>query len=339
MAALDVPGINDFDPCAERARAIGARMQARLADSLRYIAGQMQDAGLAVPDLTGVLKCLADGPVSPLLFGAYCDLVLALETDARTEAEQRLAEIAHAPNVADGPAIFDLAHPDSDAASNRYWRLVDTDVSMPIAIRPPSAEDAARVRGLIEEAFALLDAGHRALAGEIRELVREIVLATGPEDPKAPQFDGVSSFMLWGGVVLNVTSYKTVLELVQALAHESGHNLLFGLCAYGPLQENPETERYASPLRTDARPMDGITHATYVAARMHQAVQRLIDSGILNGSQLVEARKAIADNAKWFAGGMETVDRHARLTPLGKEIMENARDYMAPYLPLAVTAP
>ena len=37
MAALDVPGINDFDPCAERARAIGARMQARLADSLRYI--------------------------------------------------------------------------------------------------------------------------------------------------------------------------------------------------------------------------------------------------------------------------------------------------------------
>ena len=88
-----------------------------------------------------------------------------LEADAHGEAEQRLAEIAHAHNVADGHAIFDLAHPDSDAASNRYWRLVDTDDSMPIAIRPPSAEDAARVRGLIEEAFALLDAGHRALAG------------------------------------------------------------------------------------------------------------------------------------------------------------------------------
>lgn len=313
-------------------------MQARLADSLRYVAGQMQDAGLPVPDLDGVLTRLAHGPVSPLLFGAYCDLVLALETDAHGEAQERLAEIAHASNAADGPTIFDLAHPDTDAASNRYWRLVDTDVTMPVVIRPPQAADTARVRALIGEAFALLDAGHPALAAEIRHIVREIVLAAGPEDPKAPQFDGVSSFMLWGAVVLNVTSYKTALDLVQALAHESGHNLLFGLCAHGPLQENPETERFASPLRTDPRPMDGIVHATYVTARMHQALQRLIEAKILDAAQSDEARAANANNAKWFADGMATVDGHARLTPLGQEVMENARRYMAQYLPQSAGA-
>ena len=113
---------------------------------------------------------------------------------------------------------------------------------------------------------------------------------------------------------------------------------IFGLCTHGPLHENDDVERYASPLRFDARPMDGIIHATYVTARMHLAVQRLIESGVLNREQLAEARKANADNAKWFASGMETVDRHARLTPLGKEVMENARRYMAAYLPAKALA-
>ena len=180
-------------------------------------------------------------------------------------------------------------------ASNRYRRLMDTDAGMPSIIRPPAAEDVDRTRALMDAAFVLLDAGYPEMAAEIRGIVRTIVLATGPEDPKAPRFDGISCFMMWGAVVLNVTAYKTALDMAQALAHESGHNLLFGLCTHGPLHENDDVERYASPLRFDARPMDGIIHATYVTARMHLAVQRLIESGVLNREQLAEARKANAE--------------------------------------------
>ena len=116
--------------------------------------------------------------------------------------------------------------------------------------------------------------------------------------------------------------------MVQALAHESGHNLLFGLCADGPLHENGDDERYSSPLRIDPRPMDGIIHAAYVTARMHQAVQRLLAAGVLDEAQAEEARTANIANVKRFAMGMQAVDRHARLTARGRAVMAGARAYM-----------
>jgi hypothetical protein len=50
--------------------------------------------------------------------------------------------------------------------------------------------------------------------------------------------------------------------MVQMLAHESSHNLLFGFSADESLVENSPEELFPSPLRMDPRPMDGICHAT-----------------------------------------------------------------------------
>ena len=333
MVKPDPTELTCFDPSRARAAAVSARMRERLAESLRYILDQ--SAGhFAIPrrEMAGFLDRLVSGPVSPLVFGIYCDLVLAIDANALDEAEQLLTEISAAPNAPDELRILDLGDPRADPASNRYRRLVDTDASLPFTISPPTTAGAAHIRTLIAEAFALLDAGNPALAGEIRTLLREIVLALGSDDPFAAQFDGVSSFLLWGATVFDVRSYKTSLEMVQALAHESGHNLLFGLCADGPLHENDNDERFASPLRRDPRPMDGIIHAAYVSARMHQSVQRLLDAKVLDEPQQQQARAANVTNAKHFAMGIGTVDRHARLTPIGRSVMENARAYMAAYL-------
>jgi hypothetical protein len=325
------PDLTGFDPSAWRGRAVNERMRRRLRDSLNYILEQADGAVEFPPqEFDGFLSRLERGPVSPLVFGAYCDLVLALDEDDLGTAERLLREIAAAPNMEDGPRIIDLSDPEQDASSDRYCRFVDTDPETPITILPPG-EPAAHLRNLITQAFALIDTGNPALAGEIRAILREIVLAHGTEDAKGLKFDGVSSFMLWGGVVLNVTGYKTAIEVVQALAHESGHNLLFGLCAYGPLQENDDSERYPSPLRIDERPMDGIVHAAYVTARMHQSIQRLIDAGVLDEAQQNEAKHANDANVRNFASGMETIGRHARLTPLGQTVMAGARDYMRAY--------
>ena len=62
----------------------------------------------------------------------------------------------------------------------------------------------------------------------------------------------------------------------QRIAHEATHNLLFGLCADGPLADNDDGERHASPLRPDARPIDGVLHATCVSARVHRMLSRLL---------------------------------------------------------------
>jgi HEXXH motif-containing protein len=155
-----------------------------------------------------------------------------------------------------------------------------------------------------------------------------VLLAVGSDAPAAWSFDGASSFMLWGAVVLNAEGNPTLLGSVQALAHESAHNLLFGLATDGPLVENDDSERFASPLRADPRPIDGIFHAVFVTARMQQAVASLRASGALEAGERDEAEQALAQNAALFAQGLATLDRHAKLTPLGAAVLAGARAMM-----------
>jgi HEXXH motif-containing protein len=210
--------------------------------------------------------------------------------------------------------------------------MFDTDPGDPFVILPPAPELSSAFRERLGRTFELLDAGHPELAAEIRELVREIVIAVGPDEPGALDFDGASSFMLWGAIALNGTSHATPVAMAQALAHESGHNLLFGLSADGPLVANTDDERFGSPLRVDERPMDGVYHATFVCARMHQALHRLLDSGKLDAAQADEARRALENDARLFGVGLETVERNARLTPMGEAALAGARAWMAPFV-------
>ena len=318
-----------FEPSALRARRLDARMRARLAESVRYVASQIGDA-LEVPGapLAGLLARLEDGPVSPHAFGAYADLVLALEADDRTRATQHLGDLLAAPAVRGGPRIVALGDPVRDRNADRLRRHVDSDPERPLAILPPPPEMAAAGRARVESALRRLDRGHPALAAEIRALLREIVLAVGPLDPGAWSFDGASSFMLWGAVVLNAAGSPSALETIQALAHESAHNLLFGLGADGPLVENVGLERFPSPLRVDARPIDGIFHATFVTARMQHAVIELRAAGALEPAERGEAERVLAANAALFAKGLATLDRHAKLTPLGETVLAGARAMM-----------
>jgi HEXXH motif-containing protein len=304
-------------------------MRLRLAHSLRYILEAISPhIGFAAAELDPFLERLRAGPVAPATFAAYCDLVLAIEAGNMQGAEHLLRELADTPNQDGGLRVLPLANPHCDTTAERYQRLVDTDPAARVQIHPPPPGLARASELLIAQAFALLERGNPELAGEIRGLLREIVLAAGTDTPGALVFDGASSFMLWGGIVINVRSHATVLDMVQVLAHESGHNLLFGLCADGPLVENDGTARYDSPLRRDPRPMDGIVHATYVCARVHQALARLLAAGVLDAGEAGIARDALAEHARCFAGGMRTVERHARLTATGVAILAGAARYM-----------
>ena len=120
-----------------------------------------------------------------------------------------------------------------------------------------------------------------------------------------------------------------ITSSTQALAHESGHNLLFGFSASGPLVENADDELFASPLRKDPRPMDGVFHATYVVARMHQTLSRLLASGVLTEEQIDFAKADLAQHKKNFEAGDAVVREGARLTAIGREAIEAARAYMA----------
>jgi HEXXH motif-containing protein len=105
--------------------------------------------------------------------------------------------------------------------------------------------------------------------------------------------------------------------------------VLFAETLDGPLVQNDPNERYKSPLRMNPRPMDGIYHATFVSARMYQAIhelqQRLGDEFEF-GDILVNA---LAQNRQNFNEGYEVVMRDADLTEIGNHLIKGANDYMA----------
>ena len=152
-----------------------------------------------------------------------------------------------------------------------------------------------------------------------------------PKMQKGLKFDGVSSFMLWGGVVLNVDGYSTALELVQALAHESGHNLLFGPLRNGPLQNNDDNERYPRHC--------GATCGRWMASCMRPTSPRACINrfsgcstrACSRNSKVRKRNRPMTSTSRHFASGMETVDRYARLTSLGQAVMAGAQNYMRGY--------
>ena len=75
--------------------------------------------------------------------------------------------------------------------------------------------------------------------------------------------------------------------------------------------------------------MDGVFHATYVVARMHQTLSRLLGSGVLSSEQTEFALKDLEAHRRNFDAGDEVIREGGRLTPLGAEVIESARAYMA----------
>lgn len=299
-------------------------MRARLADSLDYLFAQAGDH-LAVNEgaAAALTARIRSGRQSPHVFGAYYDLVLALDRDDPDAARDFAAELVR-PRPGARLRIAPIQDRPADEL-DRYRRLFldDPDQAGPIA---PEAWPELDAR--IEAALSLLERGFPELHDEMTTLLSDIVIAEDAGQ-RGSRFGGASSFMLWGGVLLNAHEHRTPLETAVGLAHESGHNLLFGLCTDGPLVLNDDDERFGSPLREDARPMDGVVHATYVIARMHQTLARLLGAGVLDAAESEAARADMELHARSFEEGDRTVRDGAALTEIGLAAMEAARAYMA----------
>ena len=304
-------------------------MRLRLRESVSHVFEQCR-GHFSFPEsrLQTFLARLDREPVAPLAFSFYCDLVLAVENDDLDEAAILADQLLTLPEHSGGPRIIELGDPATDLIARRYVRFVDTDPQMPLELFAPSPAVAEACRNQIAGAFALMESADPELALEIRALLREIILAAGSTDPQALTFDGASSFMLWGAIVLNANRAPGELGMVQMLAHESAHNLLFGMATDEPLLFNDPEERYASPLRPDPRPLEGIYHATFVSARMYRSIKSILEHGSLTPELQTQARTDLEADARCFVQGCETIRRHGQLTPIGDLILQNVSRYM-----------
>lgn len=316
-----------FHPSSKRVHDFDQLMRDQLADSLGYLL-EVTAEHLEISDALArkKLELLREQPVLPEVIAAYHELVFAVQDGSLDEAQILFDEIFA--KIGADTSFRVIPYREPDIVSKRYLTQIASDPTTRFTVFPAQSEDYQKAENFIHESFEILRESCPSLHDEIRALLKRVMLGAGPTEKNAFTFDGASAFGLWGAILLNAIEPKDVVDMVQTLAHESCHNLLFGYCIEGRLVENPDEERYASPLRIDPRPLDGIFHATFVLARMHYSIEQIAESPRLSEELRVKIKKERHLRAKGFYDGLATLKAHARYTPEGRALMDAAEAYM-----------
>lgn len=319
-----------FEPDGDRARFIDSHAHAALADSLAHIVERSRGvlADSLCRSLQGLIASLRAGRrYGPDCFGRYYLLAQALMDDRLDDAASVIDLICRSRPIDGRFRLLALDEPAIADCGDLYRDLMDTDPNTAFSILAPSSEAASAFRLRFERVYGMMAEVMPELAREFAAIISQVCMVVGDSNANY-QFDGGSSYMLWGGLFLNIASHETDLQLAEVLAHESGHSLLFGYSLDEALILNADDELYQSPLRIDPRPMDGIYHATYVSARMHWAMSRMLASGRLSEEDRARAEAARAEDRKNFENGYAVVGQHARMTATGRTVMNEACRYM-----------
>jgi hypothetical protein len=314
-------------PSAARADAVDRNLRVRLAASLDYL------SAFAGGDVAGVLRSLSDKlpstPVSPWLFCLYSRLVadLSQRRPLSPDVAQALSDAGDLPARTDPVALHDPSIPDD--WWEHYLVLLDTDPDRNFRPAAPTAEAAKRRRGEIAEALQLLAECDAEMHDEVRSLLHMPILAAPATSNRRDRFNGASTFFMWGAALINARTSTGPIATIDILVHESSHLLLFGLVEGKALTQNDASERYASPLRPDQRPIDGIFHACFVAARVYAAMSRLLDGGRLSAADSEAAERRRDYNGNAAQTGLASLSEYARPTERGERILSVLRSYVA----------
>lgn len=323
----------EFPPDPDRARSLDRRMHAELGASLAHVCERSR--GVVSFDEEGMDRLIrslskADGSrYPPIVFADYYALVRALMQEEHRRAEKLFDRLVRAEPAADsvGQRVRALEDPGRSRVDARYAELLTEELD-DLAVLPPDAATARHFEDRYRRGMDLMEGAMPDLAGEVRGIVHEVMAVVGDPE-RSVQFDGGSHFQLWGALFLNAERHPNARAIVEVVAHESAHSLLFGFCTEEPLVHNDDTELFDSPLREDPRPMDGIYHATFVVARMHWAMSRLLDSGSLSAEDRQETESARERDRRNFEAGYRVVAEHGELSETGRDLMDGARAYMA----------
>lgn len=331
-APLATPSI--FAPSAASGAEARRQVYARLAESLAHVfdrASPFIDFDRGKADR---LVAALEGGVTrfrPRLFARYFDVIAAIDADdddrIRAALELLIAETADPdPRLKLLPYASHAMDAEAAAIIARHFPLDDLDGARIETVTP--ADEPAAIARFGRALDMMRDAAPLTFA-EITATVSEIVLAAGSRGTDGYTFDGASSLQYWGAILVNASQQKSLLQTCEMIAHEAGHNVLFGMSPRTFFVWNPDNERYVSPLRDDPRPLDGIFHATFVLARMHFAVSELRASGLLGSDQKAEAEQLLAASAASFTASSATLEANARFTDEGRRILSAAEEYMA----------
>jgi HEXXH motif-containing protein len=164
-----------------------------------------------------------------------------------------------------------------------------------------------------------------AMRDEIASVTKAVTLVT----PDA--FTGGSDLAFFGVSFLGMRSEWSAATYSDHLVHEGAHHRLHAINELTPLLQNPAFDGARSPIRRDRRPLYGTLHATFVFYRLAAFFRRYYSE---THDRDVEPR--LHRHALGFYEGMDVLERHAKFTPQGRELMsqlDKARRDMKRWLP------
>jgi hypothetical protein len=304
-----------------------AAVRAQLAASLAHIhdraKGQLQLDEACFQAALGHIRAHRQDPG---IFARYYDVVFAIGANQLEKANSLLNEIVERASAPVHFEIIPFSEEQLGEDFERFPRLIFAEFSSVSPMVSPSRAQARASVQAMQEALDIVAEIDPAIRSEIDQLLARVVLAAPNPDSSARAFGGVTSFLVWGASFANIEHYKTCWHLVQFFVHEITHALLFGLSLNEPLVKNAPEESYRSPLRADARPMDGIYHATLVCGRLADFNKTWLNSGTLAKADREACEKAVANNLARFRDGLDVIEECGQLSDRARKLISRARE-------------
>ncbi len=323
-----------FLPSPETAQSIDDKVRSQLVGSLPWL-GETFDA-LNV-DAAQTEKWTA----RPVDFGFYFELASAVHHDSATAANDETAPALESlvasihgggvGQVGTAPQVKTMSSEHyAQAEHDTLIRWFDLEPENRMALLPLDDDEFAASKGDLEKAIDLIRTAAPELYGEMNALTQEFIFAKPGPDARL-SFGGASSYALWGAVALNGHAHPNWWDYAPRVVHEYSHNLLFGIASDEALVQNDPDERYPSPLRQEARPIDGIYHACYVSGRetyLMDALLKSVDQSQIDDAAVSAFKQYQQKSATNYADCKSVLDEHARYTELGKSVLNDTAAYM-----------
>ncbi|MEN9060079.1 aKG-HExxH-type peptide beta-hydroxylase [Ponticoccus litoralis] len=319
-------------PNAEELRETINRLIPRLETSLRHLLLEVWDNK---DNKARAEKKLADifanrGLPDSCVFAAHDAILNAALSQDEPGFERACLLFLQLPDQAPKAGLRVLGLSDdalSPAASEVLRRAYRDDSGLTDDLVAPGSGQTDQAKAMINRAREIMQEFAPDWAREFDLLVSQIYLATN-RDPKKSGFGGATVFAAFGSILMNADKIDDLPATLMTLVHESSHAKLFLHHLDDPVILNDDCELYSSPLRSTPRPMEGIFHAAWVSARMVQAARCIIDSGYC-GAEADELHRQSSQAATVYHDCATEIQRHARLTPLGQQLFDDAQRAMS----------
>ena len=247
------------------------------------------------------------------------------------------AQASSSPNpvtVWPAPRVVTLAEPFFSATEIaslcRWW---DTEPLNALCLEPIDANALAQAQTHVHQALAQLALSAPEMHAEVCTTVTDIVMAQAGA-ARRMVFGGISSFAAWGAICLNQPVHTHWTEYFKQLVHETAHLLLFAIAREQPLVLNDASERHASAVRDDNRPIDGIFHAAFVSAREAYAFNAWLNwqatqpPETVSSDDIARVEQALECSVLAFWDCCEQLDAHAQLSELGHQVLSQTRAFV-----------